>query len=242
MGLLAGCQSLTPKASGRVIDAENGVAVAQAEVRVADDVYEADGNGRYALYLGAGEFSLEFWAPGYVAQPATLTLGRWDLRHVLDIALTPRTLAVTLLDETTEQPISGAALQWGELVAETDAQGAVTMRLAEGQALAFVAAGYRDATLTAEQLAALLATEQAVTPLTVALTPRTLSGRVLDGLTGEASLGPPSLWARVALRPTPTAPTPWPICPPRARWPRKRPAIKRCKDSPMAARRRWICR
>ena len=188
-GLLAGCQSLTPKVSGRVVDAESGAAVPQAEVRVQEVVYEADPDGRYALYLGAGEFAPTFWSPGYVTQPTTVTLGRWDLRHVMDIALTPRKLLVTALDERTAQPVTGARLQWGENAAETDAQGVAPLRLAADQPLNIAANGYREAAISAEQLATLLAAEEATIPLTVSLAPRTVTGRVLDAVTGEGVAG-----------------------------------------------------
>jgi hypothetical protein len=188
-GLLAGCQSLTPKVSGRVVDAESGAAVPQAEIRVLDDVYEADASGRYALYLGAGEFAPTFWSPGYVMQTAPVVLGRWDLRHVMDIALTPRQLLVTALDERSGQPVASARLQWGEVTAETDLQGAATMRVATDQPLNIAADGYREAAISAEQLTTLLAAEEASTPLAVSLTPRTLAGRVLDAITGEGVAG-----------------------------------------------------
>ncbi len=187
--LLVGCDTFTPKVTGRVLDAETGQAVPAAEIRVSGQVYEADENGRYALYLGAGTFDLIFSSPAHVAQPVTITLRSTALLKRMDVKLTPRALLVTVNDAETSAPVPGATVQWGTLTAQTDDVGVASLRLAPGEALSVSAAGYRDATLEAAQLAVALAQDGDAVSVAVTLAPRKLAGRVLDAVSGEAVAG-----------------------------------------------------
>ncbi|MGI6376260.1 MAG: putative glycoside hydrolase [Anaerolineae bacterium] len=189
LALLAGCQMLTPKVAGRVLDADTGEPLAHAEIHAADGVYEADAEGRYALYLGAGDHELLFDAPAHASQAADVSLARMQLIKRMDVRLAPRKLHLTLTDASTGEPVPDASVQWGAASAQTDTAGAATLRLAPTEPLAVRAEGYLDLSLGADELGAALASEAETISQALTLTPRTLSGRVLDAVTGEGVAG-----------------------------------------------------
>ncbi len=187
--LLAGCQTLTPKVAGRVLDADTGEPLAHAEIHSADETYVADEDGRYALYLGAGSFDLVFDTPSHVSHAAGVSLARLQIIKRMDVRLTPRLLQLKLSDAETGEPVPGAAVHWGAATAQTDAAGGASLRLTLGEPLAIQAEGYVDVTIAAAEMSEMLASEAPTVSHAFALTPRTLSGHVLDAVTGQGVPG-----------------------------------------------------
>ena len=164
--------ALTPRVlAGTVHDAETGQAVSGILVSVADLNTYTDANGHYEIvYLEPGgliTFNHETYRPlagvAYHGQPSQ------------DANLEPWRVALSVIDRTSGETLSQAAVSTGRATAQTDAKGRASLRLKPGTPLTVTLEGYRSMALVYEGQRA----------LEVALQPSRIVGALGDKATGK---------------------------------------------------------
>jgi hypothetical protein len=157
-----------------VRDAETQQPLPNAQVSIGTQTLPTDAAGHVEARYVKNNTPITVQLPGY--QPLTLP---FEGQTVIEFALLPSTLTVTVLDEYTQQPIRNAQIQADTLKTTSDANGIGTLRRVKpGVTIRVTAPGYDSAG------APFLGSD-----LRIALRPNTLEGTVTDATTGQPISG-----------------------------------------------------
>lgn len=181
MALLAACGGPAVPLTGTITDAYTGKPIASAQIKVGWSSAVADAQGKYQIANWSQKDTLQIQANGY--EPAAIPLETQAAlaqptqpAATFDTQIRPNTLAGTLKDDFTGQPLSGALIKVTDAIsATTDASGHYTL---SGLPETF------DLVVNAPNYAPLTQKIERTTLFDGNLRPNTLSGKVTDQYTG----------------------------------------------------------
>jgi hypothetical protein len=183
---LAACSSSPTLLTGTVTDAYTGAPVSTASMVVGETSLTTDAEGNFATTDWQTNDTLEISAPEYAAVALPLenhpaVAGNDALTVTLDLELRPNSLAGTVLDSYTGEPLAGADVAvtldvTNTLTATTDAEGRYQL---SGLPEQFTIA------ISAPEYAGLEEELSRTTSFDTELRPNVLSGTVTDRYTGE---------------------------------------------------------
>ncbi|HZF07956.1 MAG TPA: carboxypeptidase regulatory-like domain-containing protein [Thermoanaerobaculia bacterium] len=181
--------------TGTVLDAGTGAPIAGATVRLTGTGNTAvtDAAGHYVLTAAAGIYTLTAAQVGYLPTtglPLNLPAGADVTADPLRLSPAPGKITGTVLSSLDGNPLAGVAVTVPEtgLAAFTDAAGSFTLEEPAGTySLALALPGYLTQTLPAFALAA--GRTHAVGTVTLVALPATVTGRVLNSVSGAGLAG-----------------------------------------------------
>jgi hypothetical protein len=175
--LVAGCGLGSPRLEGTVLDADTGQPIAQAQIRVGEQVAASGGDGGFRFELDLGDYGVAIAAPGYVSESRSFSLTADAKRATLTSELLPRMLQGRVATADTSEPVAGLSLTYGEQVFQMDAKGGFSIPAREFLDLQVTGAGILPAAVAAAQVKAQFADDGSlVAPLDVPVEPRVLAG------------------------------------------------------------------
>jgi hypothetical protein len=187
---LTACNAAPPLLTGTVTDAYTGAPVATAHMALGDTSLTTDTEGNFATTDWQKNDTLEVSAPEYAAIALSLAdhpavAGNDALTVTLDLQLRPDSLAGTVLDSYTGQPLAGAEVAvtfdvTGTLTTTTDTEGRYQL---SGVPEAFTFA------VSAPDYAPLEEDLSRTISFDTELRPNVLSGTVTDRYTGAGVVG-----------------------------------------------------
>jgi len=181
--------------SGKVVDAATGLPIAAASVRITGtaDATATDAAGNFTLTRAAGIYTLSASAVGYLpatSLPFTITAGADTPVGTIRLSAAPGRITGTVVSSLDGRPLAGVSVTVPESGAATftDAAGAFALEQPAGTySLALSFPGYADQTVPPFTVAA--GTTHALGTLTLVANPATITGRVLDSVTGAGIAG-----------------------------------------------------
>ena len=176
---------------GRVVDTDDGRAIADAQVTNEERTLPVDHQGSFQIALDIGMHLFEASAPGYLGGSFTVTVQEeTPRRYEQTFALSRRLLLGYVFDGLTDQPVVAAELRYGDERVRTDPRGYFEVLAPHPAALSVSCAGYLPVELLAEVVATLFdATGKLSQPLQIELAPRLLTGKVTEKGSGEPLAG-----------------------------------------------------
>ncbi|HEX3528051.1 MAG TPA: carboxypeptidase regulatory-like domain-containing protein [Thermoanaerobaculia bacterium] len=181
--------------SGQVVDAATGLPIPGATVRITGtgDATATDAAGNFTLTRAAGIYTLTATAAGYLPAttlPFTLSAGVDSPVGTIPLAAAPGRITGTVVSSIDGGPLAGVSVTVPEsgAVAFTDASGAFALEQPAGTySLILSLPGYADQTVPPFPLAK--GTTHALGTVTLVANPATITGRVLDSVTGAGIAG-----------------------------------------------------
>jgi len=188
--LLGACESPPPRVTGVVLDAQSDAPIADAVVTVDSQAYAVDERGRFYIEHAPETFPLTVTATGYVGQRTTISLSP-EVPHVHQaFRLVPRELQGVVRSAATEEPLLGAKVVAGSSEVATDQEGRFALAWPDDVPLQVGYRGYLSTTLSVSDLTPLFdALGQQRQPLQVILSPRVVTGTLLDAETAVPIAG-----------------------------------------------------
>ena len=176
-----GCQPTPHTFSGRVLDADDGSAIANVHIRVAGQDLLTDREGYFEAILDVGNANVRVSAPGYVRESFTVSIRENVLSHIRDIVLKRRRLPGLVQDESTNRPLAGVHVRYDQEQTVTDQDGCFDMEAMTEAALSISRPGYLPLRLSEGEIATRLGISGVLTaPLAISLPPRVLLGTVIE--------------------------------------------------------------
>jgi RHS repeat-associated protein len=181
--------------SGKVVDAATGLAIAGAAVRITGtaDATATDAAGNFTLTRAAGIYTLTASAPGYLPAttlPFTLAAGADTSAGTIRLTAAPGRITGTVVSSIDGRPLASVSVTVPETgaAAFTEASGAFALEQPAGTySLVLSLPGYADQTVPPFTLDK--GTTHALGTLTLVANPATITGRVLDSVTGAGIAG-----------------------------------------------------
>jgi len=183
--------ALTPNPgtiTGTLTDANTALAISGATLSYSGGSTTTDSTGHYTLSnVTEGTYTLTAAATGYASQSKAVTIGPGaTVTQNFAMAPPPGTLAGTVTDSGTAQPIAGATVSAGTASATTNASGQYTLSLPPGSYTATASAsGYTSQSAAVSVTAATTTTQN----FALAPNPGTIIGTVTDGRTAAPLSG-----------------------------------------------------
>jgi len=181
--------------SGKVVDAATSQPIPGATVRITGtgDATATDTAGNFTLTRAAGIYTLTASAVGYLPAttlPFTLAAGVDSSVGTIRLSAAPGRIAGTVVSSLAGGPLAGVSVTVPQTGASgfTDASGAFSLEQPAGTySLILSLPGYADQTLPSFTLAA--GSTHAVGTVILVANPATITGRVLDSVTGVGIAG-----------------------------------------------------
>lgn len=187
---LLGCRPPLCILIGTVRDAQDLKMIADAQVTIAARILFTGSDGRFETPIAPGTYQVTISAPHYASESFTLAIDRRTLRHEREVLLMRRTLRGTVISDRSAQPIDGARVVHDQTVTTSDVTGCFELVVSPGAPLQVSSPGYVPVEVPYVALqSAFDPTGVQVVPFVVSLSPRTLTGTVIDAETGRPISG-----------------------------------------------------
>lgn len=185
-----GCQPVTRTLGGIVRDAHDLGAIVGAQVIVGEQSLSTGPDGRFETPVTPGAYQVVVSSPDYIAEAFVATINEPTLRYEREVLLARRRLHGTITDSRTSRPIPGAQIAYGQVLTTSGLDGQFELAASNGAPLRVASAGYLPAEVSQEAVEASFdPSGLQIKPLTIALTPRVLTGTVVDAETGQPISG-----------------------------------------------------
>ncbi|MHB1318738.1 MAG: putative glycoside hydrolase [Anaerolineae bacterium] len=180
IALLTGCGFGSPHLVGTLLDAEARQPVV-GQVTVGEQVVTTHDRGSFRVDLELGDYQAVVRAPGYVGVVVPFSLTGSEKKYSLDLLLQPRLLEGRVLIADTAEPAAGASVAYGEAMYSTDAGGAISIPARDARDLTVSGPGLVPVTVPAAEVESMFVEDGSlVSPLQLTVTPRMLSGSVME--------------------------------------------------------------
>ncbi|MBI2846120.1 MAG: hypothetical protein HYX86_06210 [Chloroflexi bacterium] len=175
---------------GLVADELSGEPLPGAMVVLGESSIETDTQGGFLFSGPAGLFPITVSKPGYLPTQGEVEISGLLVKQVsVEVLLRPTQLALTLFDAQTGKQVTEAQVSAGEVLAESESNGGLILRrLAEGQTLIILAAGYLTQEMTydgQEELRIPLQPQEVILILKDLYDGQSISGAVITWEGGE---------------------------------------------------------
>lgn len=186
---LAGCWA-KPRVRLYVLDAENDSAILAATVTVGDRPLRIRSDGSFRVPADGGSYRVDVSAPGYVARAITETMTESESDQAHGVALEHRWLRGRLNDVVSAQPVEGAHVQLGQVLTVSDKEGCFELDAVAQTTMTIAGAGYLPGEVGQSEVEALFAPSgEMVNELSISMTPRVLTGTVVEAGTSTPISG-----------------------------------------------------
>ncbi len=183
---LSGCQPLTCTVAGIVRDAQNLSPIAGAQVRIADKALTTGPDGRFETTVPPGTYQVVISTAHHVSETFTAIISKSTLRYEREALLTRRKLRGAITDSRADRPVVGAQITHSQGRTNSDAEGRFDLMVSPGASLRVASPGYLPVEVPHVVIeASFNPAGTQVRPVTVTLTPRVLTGTVVDAETGR---------------------------------------------------------